>query len=212
VRDPAAPVPTPAPGRRGRGRPARAAAAAGPGARERILGAARGEFAEHGFDRTSVRGIAKAADVDPALVHHYFGTKEQVFGAAIAVSFEPAAGVSGVLGGDRDAIGERLTRYFVGVWEDDGTRVPLLAVVRSALTNDTAADVLRSFVLRELLEPIAQALDVPDPTLGAELAASQMVGIAMLRYVLRVEPLASVGTEEIVRRVAPTIQRYLTER
>ncbi|WP_329456377.1 TetR/AcrR family transcriptional regulator [Streptomyces sp. NBC_01497] len=205
------PTPAPSPGRRGRGRPARAATEAGPGARERILGAARGEFAEHGYDRTSVRGIAKAADVDPALVHHYFGTKEQVFGAAIAVSFEPAAGVSGVLGGDRDTIGERLTRYFVGVWENEETRAPLLAVVRSALTNETAGEMLRLFVVRELLEPIARALDVPDPTLSAELAASQMVGIAMLRYVLRAEPLASADAEEIVRKVAPTLQRYLTE-
>ncbi|MCF3964066.1 TetR/AcrR family transcriptional regulator, partial [Streptomyces fuscigenes] len=198
-------------GRRGRGRPARGAAGAGPGARERILEAARGAFAELGYDRTSVRGIAKAADVDPALVHHYFGTKEQVFGAAIAVSFEPAVGVRGILGGDRDAIGERLTRYFLGVWENEDTRAPLLAVVRSALTNDAAGAVLRSFVLRELLEPVARALDVPDPRLSAELAASQMVGIAMLRYVLGAEPLASASTDELVRRVAPTLQRYLTE-
>ncbi|MCA1223775.1 TetR/AcrR family transcriptional regulator [Streptomyces sp. 8L] len=204
-------APASTPGRRGRGRPARAAAGAGPGARERILAAARGEFAEHGYDRTSVRGIAAAAGVDPALVHHYFGTKEQLFGAAIAVSFEPATGVPGVLDGDRDAIGERLARYFLGVWEDEDTRVPLLAVMRSALTNETAADVLRSFVLRRLLEPIARALDVPDPRLGAELAASQMVGIAMLRYVVGVQPLAGVDAEEIVRRVAPTLQRHLTE-
>ncbi|MEW2549641.1 TetR family transcriptional regulator [Streptomyces sp. NPDC047002] len=199
-----------APARRGRGRPARAVADAGPGARERILDAARGEFAAHGYDRTSVRGIARAAGVDPALVHHYFGTKEEVFGAAIEVSFEPAAGVRGILAGDRDTIGERLARYFVGVWEDEGSRAPLLAVVRSALTHETAAGVLRTFVLGRLLEPIAQALDVPDPRLAAELAASQMVGIALLRYVLRLEPLAGADAEELVRRVAPALQHHLT--
>ncbi|WP_345649766.1 TetR family transcriptional regulator [Streptomyces tremellae] len=198
--------------RRGRGRPARAAADAGPGARERILDAARAEFAAHGYDGTSVRGIARAAGVDPALVHHYFGTKEQVFGAAIEVSFEPATGVRDILGGDRDAIGERLARYFIGVWEDEDSRAPLLAVVRSALTHETAAGVLRTFVLGRLLEPIAHALDVPDPRLAAELAASQMVGIALLRYVLRLEPLAGADTEELVRRVAPALQHHLTGR
>jgi AcrR family transcriptional regulator len=196
---------------RRRGRPARTAADSGPGTRERILRAARAEFAERGYDKTSVRGIGKAADVDAALVHHYFGTKEEVFAAAIEVSFEPALVVPAVLAGDRDGIGERLARYFLGVWENPVTRAPLLAVIRSALTHEAAAKVLRTFVLRRLLERIAEELDVPDPTFRAELAASHMIGIAILRYVIKAEPLASVGTEEIVAMVAPTLQRYLTD-
>ncbi|MEU9744632.1 TetR family transcriptional regulator [Streptomyces niveus] len=201
---------TDAPPRR-RGRPARSDADTGPGARERILEAARTEFAERGYDKTSVRGIAKVAGVDPALVHHYFGTKEEVFGAAIEVSFEPALVIPTLLTGGTDGIGERLARYFIGVWENPVSRAPLLAIVRSALTNDAAAAMLRKFVLRRLLERIAVELDVPDPTLRAELAASHMIGIALLRYVIKAEPLASVETEEIVRLVAPTLQRYLTE-
>ncbi|MFD6335381.1 TetR family transcriptional regulator [Streptomyces niveus] len=196
---------------RRRGRPARSDADTGPGARERILEAARTEFAERGYDKTSVRGIAKVAGVDPALVHHYFGTKEEVFGAAIEVSFEPALVIPTLLTGGTDGIGERLARYFIGVWENPVSRAPLLAIVRSALTNDAAAAMLRKFVLRRLLERIAVELDVPDPTLRAELAASHMIGIALLRYVIKAEPLASVETEEIVRLVAPTLQRYLTE-
>lgn len=196
---------------RRRGRPARSDADTGPGARERILEAARTEFAERGYDKTSVRGIAKAAGVDPALVHHYFGTKDEVFGAAIEVSFEPALVVPALLTGGTDGIGERLARYFISVWEDPVSRAPLLAIVRSALTNDAAAALLRKFVLRRLLERIGVELDVPDPTLRAELAASHMVGIALLRYVIKAEPLASVDTEEIVRLVSPTLQRYLTE-
>lgn len=196
---------------RRRGRPARSDADTGPGARERILEAARTEFAERGYDKTSVRGIAKVAGVDPALVHHYFGTKEEVFGAAIEVSFEPALVIPTLLTGGTEGIGERLARYFIGVWENPVSRAPLLAMVRSALTNDTAAAMLRKFVLRRLLERIAVELDVPDPTLRAELAASHMIGIALLRYVIKAEPLASVDTEEIVRMVAPTLQRYLTE-
>lgn len=197
--------------RRGRGRPPAAGRADGPGTRERILEAARAEFAERGYDRTSVRGVARAAGVDAALVHHYFGTKEEVFAAAVEVSFEPALLVPAVVGAGPDGVGERLARYFLGVWEDPATRAPLLAVVRSALTHEAAAGVLRGYVLRRLLERVAKDLDVPDPRFRAELAAAHMIGIAILRYVVRVEPLASAEPEAIVAMVAPTLQRYLTE-
>ncbi len=199
------------PAPRRRGRPSRTGEESGPGARERILEAARGQFAERGYDKASVRGIAKAAGVDPALVHHYFGTKDEVFAAAIEVSFEPALVVPAIVGGPREAIGERLARFFIGVWENPVSRAPLLAIVRSALTHEAAAKVLRTFVLRRLLERIADELDVPDPKFRAELAASHMIGIAIMRYVIQVEPLASADPEEIVAMVAPTLQRYLTE-
>ncbi|MER8045720.1 TetR family transcriptional regulator [Streptomyces sp. NPDC094032] len=199
------------PSPRRRGRPSRTSADSEPGARERILEAARTQFAERGYDKTSVRGIAKAAGVDPALVHHYFGTKDEVFAAAIEVSFEPATAIPLIVGGPREAIGERLARFFLSVWENPATRAPLLAVVRSALTHEAAAKVLRGFVLRRLLERIAADLDVPDPRLRAELAASHMIGIAILRYVIQVEPLASADPEEIVAQVSPTLQRYLTQ-
>ncbi|WP_175408990.1 TetR family transcriptional regulator [Streptomyces sp. TRM64462] len=197
--------------RRGRGRPPAAERTEGPGARERILEAARTEFAERGYDKTSVRGIAKAAGVDAALVHHYFGTKDEVFAAAIEVSFEPALVVPAVLGAGPEGIGERLARYFIGVWENPATRTPLLAIIRSALTHEAAAKVLRGFVLRRILERVAAELRVPDPKFRAELAASHMIGIAILRYVIKVEPLASADPDAIVAMVAPTLQRYLTE-
>ncbi|MFD5770800.1 TetR family transcriptional regulator [Streptomyces sp. NPDC127049] len=200
------------PSPRRRGRPARAAADdSGPGARERILAAARAQFADHGYDKTSVRGIAKAAGVDPALVHHYFGTKDEVFAAAIEVSFEPALVVPAIIDGPREEVGERLARFFIGIWENPATRAPLLAVIRSAVTHEAAAKVLRSFVLRRLLERVAADLAVPEPKFRAELAASQMIGIVILRYVIQVEPLASAEPEQIVAEVAPTLQRYLTE-
>ncbi|SED12509.1 MULTISPECIES: TetR family transcriptional regulator [Streptomyces] len=199
------------PAPRRRGRPSRTEEESGPGARERILEAARAQFAERGYDKASVRGIAKAAGVDPALVHHYFGTKDEVFAAAIEVSFEPTAVVPAILGGPREAIGERLARFFIGVWENPASRAPLLAIVRSALTHEAAAKVLRTFVLRRLLERIAAELDVPDPGFRAELAASHMIGIVIMRYVIQVEPLASADPERIVEQVAPTLQRYLTE-
>ncbi|GAA2647458.1 MULTISPECIES: TetR/AcrR family transcriptional regulator [Streptomyces] len=201
----------PKPRRRGPGRPRQDEADDGPGTPERIRLAAREVFAERGYDKTSVRGIARVAGVDPALVHHYFGSKDDLFAAAIEVSIEPALVVPAIIGEGPEGIGERLARYFLGVWENPVTRVPLLAVIRSALTHEAAAKVLRQLVLRRLLERVAADLDVPDPTFRAELAASHMVGIAILRYVVQVEPLASADPEKIVALVAPTLQRYLTE-
>ncbi|MEU8779242.1 TetR family transcriptional regulator [Streptomyces sp. NPDC048606] len=210
--EPAEPTaPAPVRRRRGPGRPRQDEADDGPGTQERIRLAAREVFAERGYDKTSVRGIAKVAGVDPALVHHYFGTKDDLFAAAVEVSMEPALVVPAILGEGPDGIGERLARYFLSVWENPVTRVPLLAVIRSALTHEAAAKVLRGLVLRRLLERVAADLDVPNPTFRAELAASHMVGIAILRYVVQVEPLASADPEEIVTLVAPTLQRYLTE-
>ncbi|QEU92695.1 TetR/AcrR family transcriptional regulator [Streptomyces kanamyceticus] len=196
---------------RGRGRPSRTQSETGPATRDRILAAARGEFSEHGYEKTSVRGIAKAAGVDPALVHHYFGTKEQVFEAAITVAFAPALEAPAAIEeGPLDGVGERLTRFVFGVWENPATRAPLLAIVRSAMNNDTAAAVFRRLIAAQLLSRIAGRLDLPDAELRAELAAAQLVGVAMLRYVIKVEPLASADVEQIVARVAPVVQGHLT--
>ncbi|MEU8498590.1 TetR family transcriptional regulator [Streptomyces lavendulae] len=197
--------------RRGPGRPRQDETEDGPGTQERIRLAAREVFAERGYDKTSVRGVAKVAGVDPALVHHYFGSKDDLFAAAIEVSMEPALVVPAIVGDGPEGIGERLARYFLGIWENPVSRAPLLAVIRSALTHEAAAKVLRGLILRRVLERVAADLDVPDPTLRAELAASHMIGIALLRYVVRVEPLASADPETIVALVAPTLQRYLTE-
>ncbi|MFF8974325.1 TetR family transcriptional regulator [Streptomyces sp. NPDC014995] len=195
-------------GARRRGRPRRTESV---GTRDRILTAAREEFSERGYEKTSVRGIAKAAGVDSALVHHYFGTKEQVFEAAVEVAFAPALHApEAVADGSPDGVGERLTRFVLGIWEDPTTRTPLLAIVRSAVNNETAAAVFRRLVATQLLRRIAAPLDLPDAELRAELAAAQLVGTAMLRYVIKVEPLASADLEQIVARVAPVVQGHLT--
>jgi AcrR family transcriptional regulator len=193
---------------RKRGRPPRTESA---DTRDRILTAARAEFSERGYDKASVRGIAKAAGVDPALVHHYFGTKERVFEAAIELVVAPAlAARDTVAEGPLEQVGERLTRFLFGVWENPTTRTPLLAIVRSAVNNETAAAVFRRLVTSQLLRRIATQLDLPDAELRAELAAAQLVGTAMLRYVIKVEPLASADVEQIVARVAPVVQAHLT--
>lgn len=149
--------------------------------------------------------------MDPALVHHYFGTKEQVFEASIEVAVGPLLNAPGSIGeGPLDGVGERLARFFFGVWENPATRKALLAIVRSAMNNEAAAGVFRRLISAQLLRRIAVQLDLPDAELRAELAAAQLVGIAMLRYVIKVEPLASAAPELIIERVAPVIQVHLT--
>lgn len=179
--------------------------------RDRILTVAREEFSERGYEKTSVRGIAKAAGVDSALVHHYFGTKEQVFEAAIEVAFAPALNApEAIAEGPMDGVGERLTRFVFGIWENPTTRTPLLAIVRSAVNNEAAAAVFRRLIASQLLRRVAAQLDRPDAELRAELAAAQLVGCAMLRYVIKVEPLVSADVEQIIARVAPVVQGHLT--
>lgn len=192
---------------RRRGRPAGTASRE---TRDRILAAAREEFSARGYDKTSVRSIGKAAGVDAALVHHYFGAKEQIFAAAIELSFAPAFDVRDAVAGDADGLGERVARFLLRLWEDPATREPLLAIVRSAVSNETAAEVFRALVSRMVLARLAGELDVPDPQLRAQLAAGQLVGIAMLRYIVKVEPIASADPDDVVAMIAPTLQHYLT--
>lgn len=197
---------------RKRGRPASASTAAGePATRDRILGSARSEFAERGYDKASIRAIARGAGVDSALVHHYFGTKEQVFAAAVQGAVAPAMGIPDLLlSGSREEWGERLVSYVFKIWEDSVTRDPLLAILRSAVNNETAASIFRGLISRNLLLRVAAGLDEPDAALRVELAIAQLVGTALLRYVIKVEPIASVSPEELIPRLGPVVQRHLT--
>lgn len=179
-----------------------------PDTRAEVLAAARASFAEKGFRGTTIRAVAATAGVDPALVHHYFGSKEQVFVAAMELPFEPAELLPQVLDGDPDGLGERLVRLFLRIWADPDFRTPMLGMLRSALTGEQGAAMLREFVGSALLARIAEAAG-PVDRLRLEAAAAQMVGVVLLRHVVRMEPLASATEDEIVAVVAPTLQRYL---
>jgi AcrR family transcriptional regulator len=183
-----------------------------PDTREAILDAARAAFAERGFDAASIRTIAAAAGVDPALVHHYFGTKERLFLATVDAPVDPADLVASVVPGDPDAMGERLVRLFVTVWGDPRSGPKIIAIVRSALAHDWSARMLREFVASHVLRRVIAATDVPpaEAPMRATLVASQMVGLGLARYVLRIEPLAGADPETVVALVGPTVQRYLT--
>jgi AcrR family transcriptional regulator len=183
-----------------------------PDTREAILAAARDAFAERGYDAASIRAIAGGAGVDPALVHHYFGTKEQLFLAAMRVPLNPADILAQVDGAARDQVGEKLVRAFLSVW-DSPAGTAGAALVRSAVSSEWGARMLREFVTRQIMRRVIRMMEMErDPTAGlrASLAGSQLVGLVMVRYIIKLEPLASTPRETVVAAVAPTIQRYLT--
>jgi len=182
----------------------------GPSAtRERILDEARRLFAERGFESTTIRAVAGAAAVDPALVHHYYGTKDGLLEAALTLPVDTRTRIPRIVDGDTGGLGERATRAFLELWEDDAIRPVYLAIVRCAASNDRAAEKMRGVVGRQVVGPIVEALGVPDAQLRANLAATQFIGLAMARYLTRLEPLASCDLETVVGAVGPTIQRYL---
>ncbi|HZP97887.1 MAG TPA: TetR family transcriptional regulator [Candidatus Limnocylindria bacterium] len=179
------------------------------GSRAAILRAARRHFAEAGYDRATIRRIAKGANVDPALVLHYFGSKDGLFSAAMSFP-RPGAVLPRVLGPGLDGLGGRITRFFLEVWESEAGE-GLLGLLRSVHTSDRAATMMREFIASELLARVAPTLPGRDRELRAELAVSQLLGMAVLRYVVRLEPLASASPATLARRVGPTIQRYFEQ-
>lgn len=195
-------VPTP---KRRRGRPR----AGQSDARERILAAAVAEFGDLGYDAATVRGIAARAGVDSALVHHYFGTKADLFGESIGAPMRPDIAVPEILSGPRDEVGERILRYLLETWDDPDVRRRGVALLRTAIGNKLTTPLLAGFISRELLSRIVRLLDVDDADLRAALVASQVAGLLIGRYVMRLPALADASTDELVARVGPTLQRYL---
>jgi len=180
-----------------------------PDTRAAILGAARELFATSGYGGTSIRAVAAAAGVDAALVHHYFGTKDDLFLAALQLPIDPRSAMLPVLEGGLPGAGERLLRVFLGVWDDEQNQQPLLALVRG-LAEPSGQRLVRDGVLQMVLGPVGRGLGIDDPERRMALVASQMVGVVILRYLLRAEPLASMAPDELVAAYAPTLQRYLS--
>jgi AcrR family transcriptional regulator len=179
-----------------------------PDTRAAILTEARSLFAANGYAGTSVRAVASAAGVDAALVHHYFGTKDDLFVAALQVPLDPREVLLPVGQGGLDGAGERLMRTFLSVWDDEAIRLPLLTLVRS-IFDPEGRQLVRDGFMRIVLGPVGAALGVDEPERRMSLVASQLMGIVVARYVVAVEPLASATHDELVAAYAPTLQRYL---
>jgi AcrR family transcriptional regulator len=179
------------------------------GTRDAILDSAREIFGANGYDAASIRRVAQGAGVDPALVHHYFGTKEQLFVAAMELPLNPADIIAPLLVGDRDHIGERLLRAFLSVWDSEPVRAPMLAMMRSAVQHEKAAAMMREFVESVIVARVVETLEVDDVQWRASLVSTQVLGLAIGRYIIKVEPLASADPEDVVAAIAPTVQRYL---
>lgn len=180
-----------------------------PDTRQTIIEVARGKFAERGYDATSVRSIAAEANVDPALVIHYFGTKDGLFVAATGLPDDLPVLFAGLAALPRADFVMALVLGYLRLADSDASRNSIIALVRSAVSNDRAAAMLREFLTAELLPVITGFTGRSDARLRASLIAAQLIGMAMLRHVLRVEPLASAAPREIAALAVPAIEQYL---
>jgi AcrR family transcriptional regulator len=202
------------------------------GTREAILGAARKQFGDHGYTGATIRAIAADAGVDPALVHHFFGTKEGLFAAAMRLPLVPGELIDAALApGARPpgrSLGEHLMRMALSAWDVTEIRDTFLGLLRSAMTSEQATTMLREFIADSILGRLAEVAGPrgagsagdPGSPAGAEgaegadyraaLVASQVLGLALTRYVLRLEPLAAASQDELAVAIGPTLERYLT--
>jgi AcrR family transcriptional regulator len=178
--------------------------------REAILAAARRLFAERGFEGASMRTIAAEAGVDAALITHFFGSKANLLGAAIDWPFDPDRELPRILKAGPDRVGEGLVALLVRTWDREGTRHPVITLLRAAMTEPSAAELMVHFMRARLFGPLLAELGSDRPEIRINLVAAQLGGLALARYVLGFEPLASAQPRDVVRWVAPSVQRYLT--
>jgi AcrR family transcriptional regulator len=182
---------------------------AGEDTRAALLDAARVEFTERGFDGATVRTIAQRAGMDPAMVNHWFGGKDGLFVAALELPINPEDIIRRVLDGPPGQTAERILRTFLSVWDANGGGA-LTALVRSVASHEAAARMMREFVSRVVFGRIVSAVAPDQPELRTALCGTQITGLAMVRYVIRLEPLASADHDTVVAAIAPNLQRYLT--
>ena len=180
------------------------------GSRDAILTAAREAFARDAYAGTSLRGIAREAGVDVALISHFFGSKAGLFAAAVDWPFDPEEGVAWILEGGRRTVGRRMAEFFFHHWRVPEKRGTILALFQAAITDATAAALLREFFTDELFVPLLTQLKVDQVALRAGLMGSHLQGLGFSRYVLHQMPPEEIDDETIIAAIAPTLQRYAT--
>lgn len=178
--------------------------------RDAVLASARELFAERGYGATTIRQIAQRADVDPALVIQYFGSKQGLFEAAIELPFDASQIVARIVDGPKSKIGERLVEAFLSIWDSPMLGPQMVALLRSAASDEAAAQRLREVVDAKMLRPVVESVGMPEPRLRAHLVGSQMIGLGLARYVLGMDPLSVAAPEAVTAWIGPVIQRYLT--
>lgn len=178
--------------------------------RDRILASARELFARNGIKNTSVRAVAAAAGVDSALVHHYFGTKEKLFAAAVHIRIDPMAIIGPLREVPVDELGHAIPSKLLPLWDSE-MGAGLIATVRSVLAGPDV-NLIRSFIQDLIGTQIAPRVDDPPGSgmIRIQFVASQLVGVVLARYILQLEPFASLPAERVAATIAPNLQRYLT--
>ncbi|GAA1596884.1 TetR family transcriptional regulator [Kribbella sancticallisti] len=182
----------------------------GPDTRGEILAAARESFAGKGFAGTSLRAVAREAGVDAALVHHYFGGKDELFIEALALPIDPRQVAAQILAGPPDELGRRIVTVFLGVWESPDGQQRMKALLRSVVSSEDVARLMREGITKMIIHPVAETLELPDAELRVSLVATHLIGMALSRYLIELEPIASADVQTLINRMAPTIQHYLT--
>lgn len=183
----------------------------GPDTRGEILRAARESFAGKGFAATSIRAVAREAGVDAALVHHYFDSKDDLFIESMALPIDPRAVAARIVGGSTEELGRRIATTFLGVWESPEGQQRMKAILRSVVTSDEMAKLMRESITRMIIGPVSEQLGVPDARLRVSLVAANLVGLALTRYLVEMEALAAADVTDLIDRVAPVLQHYLTD-
>ncbi len=191
-------------------KPRRGRRPAGSGTREAIINAARQQFGEFGYRRTTLRGVARIAGVDPRLVLHYFGSKKQLFLESVELPIDSDTLLAHLFEPGPGSIGERAAEMLVGILEDPTTQRVIVGLIRAAASEPEAAQLVREILTERILTPLAESVGGDHPELRANLMATQVVGLAMGRHVVELEPLATVSREQLVRAVAPVFDHYLT--
>lgn len=183
--------------------------AGAPDTKAQIISAARSEFASKGYDGTSMRAVARAAGVDPALIHHYFDGKEGLFLAALEVPFDPRPELARVLVGPREEMGAKLVELVLWLWDDPERQEQLMTLMRSALTTAEGTQLIKDGVLRTIMTEVAAHVPMADPATHLPLVITQTGGLILTRYIVRLEPVASMPAEELVAIYGPIVQRFL---
>jgi AcrR family transcriptional regulator len=181
--------------------------------RDAVLSAAKQRFATDGYEKTTLRAIAHDAHVDPSMVLYLFGSKAELFRESLRLILDPEVLVAALTGSadDDPDIGTRMARTYLRIWETPDTAASMRAMLQSATSNTDANDAFRAFMQNYVLTAVSGALGGGEQArLRAMLAASNLVGTAMLRYIIQVPPLATLSADEVVALIAPTVTRYLT--